>query len=32
MLVPISITEKAEAEIKNIMAHKNIPEEYHLRV
>ena len=32
MLVPISITEKAEAEIKNIMAHKNIPEEYHIRV
>ncbi|WP_268036128.1 HesB/IscA family protein [Algoriphagus sp. PAP.12] len=32
MLVPITITEKAEAEIKNIIAHKNIPQEYHLRV
>lgn len=32
MLVPITITEKAEAEIKNIIDHKNIPQEYHLRV
>ncbi|WP_297336955.1 iron-sulfur cluster assembly accessory protein [Algoriphagus sp.] len=32
MLVPITITEKAEAEIKNIMANKKIPSDYHLRV
>lgn len=32
MITPIKITEKAEAEIKNIMATKNIPAEYHLRV
>ncbi|REG82770.1 HesB/IscA family protein [Algoriphagus antarcticus] len=32
MIIPIKITEKAEAEIKNIMATKNIPAEYHLRV
>ena len=28
MLSPISITEKAETEIKHIMATKNIPEDY----
>lgn len=32
MIIPIKITEKAEAEIKNIMATKNIPADYHLRV
>lgn len=32
MLNPIEITPKAEAEIKHIMAHKNIPEDYFLRV
>jgi iron-sulfur cluster assembly protein len=32
MLIPISITEKAEAEIKHIMANKNIPSDYFLRV
>lgn len=32
MIIPIKITEKAEAEIKNIMANKNIPDNYHLRV
>jgi len=32
MIIPIKITEKAEAEIKNIMANKNIPANYHLRV
>ncbi|TFV94207.1 iron-sulfur cluster assembly accessory protein [Algoriphagus kandeliae] len=32
MLIPITITEKAEAEIKNIMANKNIPTDYFLRV
>lgn len=32
MLIPISITEKAEAEIKHIMATKNIPIDYFLRV
>ncbi|MDR7129109.1 iron-sulfur cluster assembly protein [Algoriphagus sp. 4150] len=32
MIIPIKITEKAEAEIKNIMANKNIPADYHLRV
>ncbi|MFN3997580.1 HesB/IscA family protein [Algoriphagus sp.] len=32
MLIPISITDKAEAEIKHIMATKNIPEDYFLRV
>ncbi len=32
MIIPIKITPKAQAEIKNIMAHKNIPAEYHLRV
>ena len=32
MLIPIEISEKAKEEIKNIMATKNIPAEYHLRV
>lgn len=32
MLSPITISEKAEVEIKNIMTHKNIPEDYSLRV
>lgn len=32
MLTPISISEKAEAEIKNIIQHKNIPLDYFLRV
>ena len=32
MIVPVNITEKAEAEIKNIISTKNIPEDYHLRV
>lgn len=32
MIVPVKITEKAESEIKNIMATKNIPVDYHLRV
>jgi iron-sulfur cluster assembly protein len=32
MLIPIEITEKAKEEIKNIMANKNIPSDYHLRV
>jgi iron-sulfur cluster assembly protein len=32
MLVPIEITDKAREEIKNIMATKNIPSEYRLRV
>jgi iron-sulfur cluster assembly protein len=32
MLIPISITVKAEAEIKHIMATKNIPTDYSLRV
>ena len=32
MIIPINITEKAEVEIKNIMANKNIPADYHLRV
>ncbi|WP_209330965.1 HesB/IscA family protein [Lunatimonas salinarum] len=32
MLNPISISDKALDEIKNIMAHKNIPSEYTLRV
>lgn len=32
MIVPVKITEKAESEIKNIMATKNIPADYHLRV
>jgi iron-sulfur cluster assembly protein len=32
MIVPVKITEKAESEIKNIMATKNIPTDYHLRV
>jgi iron-sulfur cluster assembly protein len=32
MLVPIKITEKAQTEIKNIIANKNIPEGYSLRV
>ncbi|TVP48779.1 MAG: iron-sulfur cluster assembly accessory protein [Mongoliibacter sp.] len=32
MLIPIIITEKAQAEIKNIIANKNIPSDYSLRV
>ena len=32
MIVPVKITEKAESEIKNIMATKNIAVDYHLRV
>ncbi|GHB28346.1 iron-sulfur-binding protein [Mongoliitalea lutea] len=32
MIVPIKISEKAQEEIKNIMQHKNIPENYALRV
>jgi iron-sulfur cluster assembly protein len=32
MIIPIKITEKAQEEIRNIMANKNIPEDYHLRV
>jgi iron-sulfur cluster assembly protein len=32
MLIPVKITEKALEEIKNIMAHKNIPEDYSLRL
>ncbi|SNS19744.1 iron-sulfur cluster assembly protein [Belliella buryatensis] len=32
MIIPISITEKAQIEIKNIMDNKNIPADYHLRV
>lgn len=32
MFAPITITEKAEFEIKNIIANKNIPENYFLRV
>ncbi|GGZ40701.1 hypothetical protein GCM10007049_37490 [Echinicola pacifica] len=32
MLIPITITEKAQEEIRNIMTHKNIPTDYALRV
>lgn len=32
MLIPIQFTQKAKMEIKNIMANKNIPEGYALRV
>jgi len=32
MLIPIEITEKAKKEIKNIIANKSIPPDYHLRV
>ncbi len=32
MLIPISITTKAVEEIKNIITHKNIPDDYALRV
>lgn len=32
MLIPIDISAKAKEEIKNIMSHKNIPADYHLRV
>ncbi|WP_200974213.1 iron-sulfur cluster assembly accessory protein [Echinicola sp. 20G] len=32
MLIPITITEKAQEEIKSIMEHKNIPSDYSLRV
>ncbi|AWW29900.1 iron-sulfur cluster assembly accessory protein [Echinicola strongylocentroti] len=32
MLIPITITDKAQEEIKNIMEHKNIPADYSLRV
>ena len=32
MIIPIEITPKAQTEIKNIMANKNIPKDYFLRV
>ncbi|MCH7403359.1 HesB/IscA family protein [Belliella kenyensis] len=32
MIIPISITEKAQIEIKNIISTKNIPADYCLRV
>lgn len=32
MIVPIDITARAKEEIKNILANKNIPPDYHLRV
>lgn len=32
MLIPIQITEKAQAEIKDIIANKNIPSDYSLRI
>lgn len=32
MIIPIEITLEAQIEIKNIMANKNIPKEYSLRV
>jgi iron-sulfur cluster assembly protein len=32
MIIPIKISEIAQSEIKNIMANKNIPEDYALRV
>jgi len=32
MIIPIEITPQAQSEIKNIMATKNIPEDYYLRV
>ncbi len=32
LVTPIEITNAAEREIKHIMAHKNIPTDYHLRV
>lgn len=32
MIIPIEITDKAQVEIENIMAHKNIPKDYFLRV
>ncbi len=32
MIIPIKITEKAEAEIRHIMDTKNIPQDYFLRV
>lgn len=32
MIIPIKITEKAEAEIRNIIENKNIPSDYFLRV
>lgn len=32
MMIPIQITEKAQSEIRYIMANKNIPNEYALRV
>ncbi|MDN3202660.1 HesB/IscA family protein [Algoriphagus sediminis] len=32
MIIPIKITEKAEEEIRHIMATKNIPQDYFLRV
>jgi len=31
-LEPVSLTEKAQEEVKNIMANKNIPEGYGLRI
>jgi len=32
MIIPITITDKAKEEIRNIMDHKNIPADYCLRV
>lgn len=32
MIVPIKISDKAQEEIRNIMEHKNIPQDYALRV
>lgn len=31
-IIPVTITEKAAEEVKNIIEHKNIPEGYHLRI
>lgn len=32
MIIPVSITNKARQEIKNIMMNKNIPQDYSLRI
>jgi iron-sulfur cluster assembly protein len=32
MIIPVSITSKAQEEIKNIIIHKNIPKDYSLRI
>lgn len=32
MIIPVSITNKAREEIKNIMMNKNIPQDYSLRI